>query len=379
MSGSEFVTAIESIATGNPELSRSQTAAADFMEKIESTPAPIRNRIRAIYERSGIDTRYSCIADYDRPLDEFEFYPPNWKLDPQPSTGTRNTLYKETVVPLGCRVAQDAITSASINTSDITHVITVSCTGFFAPGLDIELCGRLGLSSHVERVHIGFMGCYAAFNALKTAHAFCQADSSAVVLIVCVELCTLHFQVSDTMEKAVINSLFSDGAAAAVLRSQSRKDAKGKLVYRTGLCALDDDSRDHMTWEVGDIGFNMGLSRRVPEVISTMLPAYIEALLEKAGKEVHDVDFWAIHPGGRAVVEKAVEVLDLDPEDTFDSTEVLRLFGNMSSPTILFILARFLRRNKDRLQAGSHGVGNGLAMAFGPGLTIEGCFIEQVQ
>ncbi|NND72823.1 MAG: type III polyketide synthase, partial [Rhodothermales bacterium] len=267
---------------------------------------------------------------------------------------------------------------ASLNSSDITHVITVSCTGFFAPGLDIELCGRLGLSPHVERVHIGFMGCYAAFNALKTAHAFCQANPGAVVLVVCVELCTLHFQVSDTMEKAVINSLFSDGAAAVILRSKSRSEAGGQLTYRTGLCALDDESRDHMTWEVGDIGFNMGLSRRVPEVISSMLPDYIDALLCKAGKDVSDVSFWAIHPGGRAVVEKAVEVLDLAPEDTFDSTEVLRQFGNMSSPTILFILSRFVQRNRSLVGAGKAGVGNGVAMAFGPGLTIEGCFIEQV-
>ncbi|NND70972.1 MAG: type III polyketide synthase, partial [Rhodothermales bacterium] len=124
MSANESVTVIESIATGNPELSRSQSAAADFMEKIESTPDPIRTRIRAIYERSGIDTRYSCIADYDLPLNEFEFYPPNWNLDPQPSTGKRNALYKKTVVPLGCRVAKEAIDSASLNSSDITHVIT---------------------------------------------------------------------------------------------------------------------------------------------------------------------------------------------------------------------------------------------------------------
>ena len=379
MPTTQLVTVIDSIATGNPRLSRSQSAAADFMEKIESTPDSIRARIRSIYERSGIDRRYSCIADYDQPVEKFEFYPPNWHLDPQPSTARRNALYKETVVPLGCRVARTAINETQIDHTDITHVITVSCTGFFAPGLDIELCGRLGLSPHVERVHIGFMGCYAAFNALKTAHAFCQSDPDAVVLVVCVELCTLHFQVSDTMEKAVINSLFSDGAASVVLRTSPRSEAVGHLTYSTGLSMLDEDSRDHMTWDIGDIGFNMGLSRKVPEVISTMLPEYVDALLRKAGKREADIDFWAIHPGGRAVVEKVAEVLDLQSADTMDSTEVLRLFGNMSSPTILFILERFLSRNRTASDVGGNGVGNGIALAFGPGLTIEGCFIEQVR
>ena len=359
---------IEAIGTANPGLTRPQDDAATFMEQVISIPESIRSRIRTIYDRSGIDFRHTCIDDYARPVNDFKFYPQNWKLEPEPSTEQRNSLYKKAAVPLAVQAASNAINKSPVDPRSITHVITVSCTGFFAPGLDIELCRRLNLSRDVERVHIGFMGCYAAFNALKTANAFCQSNADAVVLIVCVELCTLHFQVSDTMEKAVINSLFSDGAAAAVMTSKSRQDAAGKLVYSRGLCMLDDDSLDHMTWDVGDTGFNMGLSRKVPDVISGMLPGYIEHLLESTQTKREDIDFWAIHPGGRAVVEKAMETLALDDEDVFDSFEVLRLHGNMSSPTILFVLEQKLKDLE--------GLRKGVALAFGPGLTIEGCLLE---
>lgn len=362
---------IQAIGTANPEHSRSQIDAASFMEKVESIPDPIRTRIRAIYERSGIDRRYSCVVDYKRSADQFEFYPNNWRLEPEPTTEERNALYRKAAIPLAVEAASSAIGKSHCQHEAITHVITVSCTGFFAPGLDIILCDELGLNRSVERVHIGFMGCYAAFNALKTAHAFCQSDPNANVLIVCVELCTLHFQVSDTMEKAVINSLFSDGAAAVVMSSTPPAEASGKLVYSRGLAMLDDDSLDHMTWDLGNTGFKMGLSRKVPDVISGMLPTYVDNLLSRSGLSLGDIDSWAIHPGGRAVVDKAAETLELEESDTFDSYEVLRQHGNMSSPTILFILERKLQQ-LDRIN-------NGVALAFGPGLTIEGCLLQVVR
>lgn len=362
------VSVIESIGSANPEHSRSQSDAADFMERVESIPDPIRSRIRAIYDRSGIDIRHSCIADYEREPDQFKFYPGNWRLEPQPSTEKRNALYRNASVSLAVDAASKALDQSDSSAADITHVITVSCTGFFAPGLDIELCNRLGLSRSVERVHIGFMGCYAAFNALKTAHAFCQSNPQATVLIACVELCTLHFQISDTMEKAVINSLFSDGAAAVVMSSQPASGSSGKMIYDKGLAVLDDSSLDYMTWDLGNTGFNMGLSRKVPDVISGMLPDYIESLLGMTDLARSDIDFWAVHPGGRAVVEKAAETLSLSEEDTFDSYETLRLHGNMSSPTILFIMERKLQQLSQ--------LRNGVALAFGPGLTIEGCLLR---
>ena len=369
-------TVFESIATGNPPLRRSQQLAASFMEQVESLPAPIRKRIPQIYARSGIDFRCSCIDDYERDAEDFTFYPKTWTLQPQPTTEQRNQKYREAVVPLAERVATAALADAGRTSDEVTHLIAVSCTGFFAPGLDIELVKRLGLPASTQRTLVGFMGCYAAFNALRLAHAFCQSRPDACVLLVCAELCTLHFQIGETLESAVVNAIFSDGAAAAVLSSRSDEEAAGALTYAGGHCLLDDDSMEHMTWDIGNTGFNMGLSPRVPGVIAKNLPGYLETLLCRNNLTPDAVDFWAIHPGGRAIVEKAQDVLALPDVAVHDSLEVLRQYGNMSSPTILFVLQRFLDRHRAAQAEGKAGLRSGVAMAFGPGLTIEGCLLR---
>ena len=367
-------TVLEAIATGNPPLRRTQEEAAQFMLQIEGIPPQVKNRLPAIYERSGIDYRYSCVEDYGRAPEDFSFYPTNWGLSPAPSTGERNRKYRESVLPLAERVARRALQESGVEAGEITHVVTVSCTGFFAPGLDIELVKRLDLPPHTQRTFVGFMGCYAAFNALRVAHSFCQAQEEARVLVVCAELCTLHFQVDDTLESAVVNGIFSDGAAAMVLAAKSKEEARGQLAYRRGHVLLDDDSMDHMTWDIGDTGFLMGLSSAVPRIIARHLPSYLDALLEEHALKLEDIDFWAIHPGGRAIVEQVQSVLELPDEAVADSLEVLRQYGNMSSPTILFVLKRFLERHR----AGEQELEHGVAMAFGPGLTLEGALFHQI-
>ena len=367
-------TVIKSIATGNPPLHRSQEYAASFMQRITSLPKPLRKRIPQIYERSAIDFRYSCVEDYGREAEDFDFYPPDWSLSPAPTTRARNAKYREAVLPLADDVARRALQESGVDAADVTHVIAVSCTGFFAPGLDIELVKRLGLPPDTRRTFIGFMGCYAAFNGLRVAHSFCQSHPDARVLLVCAELCTLHFQVDDSLESAIVNALFSDGAAAALLVSVPDAEEAGGLVYTDGRTRLDDDSMEDMTWDIGDTGFLMGLSSRVPDVIARHLPEYLEDLLKPHGLSQSDVDFWAIHPGGRAIIDKAKEILDLDDAAVHDSLEVLRLHGNMSSPTILFVLKRIL----DRVRSGGLTPQNrvGVALAFGPGLTIEGALLR---
>lgn len=363
-------TVIKSIATANPSLRRTQDYAASFMQRITSIPAPIRSRIPQIYERSAIDFRYSCIDDYGRDAADFEFFPKNWGFDPPPTTSQRNALYRKAVVPLAESAVADAIEAAGISRSEITHLIAVSCTGFFAPGLDIELVKRLGLPSDTRRTFIGFMGCYAAFNGLRVAHSFCRSDPDARVLLVCAELCTLHLQVNGTFESAIVNAIFSDGAAAAVLASETAEEAAGGLTYVDGRAALDDDSMEDMTWDIGDSGFLMGLSSRVPTVIADRLPEYLTDLLSAHDVDTNDVAFWAIHPGGRAIIDKAQEILDLTDAAVHDSLEVLRLYGNMSSPTILYILKRILENEE--------AAGDGVALAFGPGLTIEGALLRRL-
>lgn len=364
---------LRAIATGNPPHSRTQAEAAAFMQRITALPAQIKNRLPAIYDATAIERRFSAVEDYakDDPA-TFTFYPPDWSLSPAPSTQARNRAYRAAVVPLAEDVGRRALEDAGVDASAVTHLVFASCTGFFAPGPDIELVKRLGLPATTQRTLVGFMGCYAAFNALRVADGFVRADSSAVVLVVCAELCTLHFQVDETLETAVVNALFADGAAAVVVTGEA---APGALEYVATHTSLDEDSLDHMSWEIGDAGFLMGLSSRVPKVIAKNLPAYLDGLLGPHGLTPGDVTTWSLHPGGRAIVEKALEVIGLPPEAAEDSFAVLRDYGNMSSATILFVLKRVLDRH---LAAGAPGVGYDVAMAFGPGLTIEGALLRGV-
>lgn len=373
-----YYTVLESIATGNPPLRGTQEYAASFMQKVDSLPAPLRRRIPAIYKHSGIDYRFSCVEDYLREPEDFDFFAANPTLLPQPSTAKRNAKYREAVIPLAEQVAREALEGAGLMAGEITHVIAVSCTGFFAPGLDIELVKRLGCSASTQRTFIGFMGCYAAFNALRVAHSFCQSNANAKVLIVCAELCTLHFQINDAFEMAVVNALFSDGAAAAIVASKTVEEAQGQLAYVDNHTLLDGDSMEAMTWEIGDTGFLMGLSSKVPSILARNLPPYLDTLLHRNQLIQDAVDFWAIHPGGVAIVKKVQEVLGLSDEEVHNSLEVLRLHGNMSSPTILFVLKRFLESHRSQQAAGEQGFQHGVALAFGPGLTLEGCLWQQV-
>ncbi len=372
-----MVTVLDSIATGHPPFGGSQAAAAAFMTRVTALPESVRSRTPELYRKSSIDYRYTCIPDFlhDDP-DRYEFYPRNSALEPAPTTAARNARYREAVVPLAERVSRDAIAQAGLVPEQITHVVAVSCTGFFAPGLDVLLVKRLGLPVTTRRALVGFMGCYAAFNGLRVADGFCKSHENARVLLVCAELCTLHFQVTDSLEDAVINSLFSDGAAAAVLSSADQGEARGRLAYTDNASLLDDDSEDYMTWDIGDTGFKMGLSRRVPAVIGSQVGPFLEDLLQRNDLTSHDIDFWAIHPGGRAIVERAQEALGLTDEQVHDSLDVLRWNGNMSSPTILFVLERMLRLRSER--SASSRPRTAIAMAFGPGLTLEGCLLQEI-
>ncbi len=366
---------IEAIATGNPPHTGTQDEAAAFMQRVTSLPERIRSRIPALYQASGIGQRYTAVEDYVREADDFSFFAPDWSLAPAPTTAQRNAHYRATVVPLAEGVARRALDAAGRDAASITHVVTATCTGFFAPGLDIELVKRLGLPPTTQRAAIGFMGCYAAFNALRVADSFVRANPGAVVLVVCAELCTLHFQVNDSIEQAVVNALFADGAAAAIVSGESRP---GRLAYVDNHVLLDDDSMDDMTWDIGDTGFSMTLASSVPRVIAGHLPRYLDTLLGRNGLDVAGVDWWAIHPGGRAIVEKAQEVLGLPDAAVADSFAVLRDYGNMSSATILFVLKRFLQKHQAAVEKGERGLGAGVAMAFGPGLTLEGALLRGV-
>ena len=372
-------TVLEAIATANPPYKLTQNEAANFMLQTESLSASIRKRIPSIYANSGIDYRYSCISDYGGDLQNFELYPDNWELTPTPTTFSRNQKYEAYAPKIALQAAQQAIALADLTAKDITHIIVVSCTGFSAPGIDIHLIKHLGLSYGISRTMIGFMGCHAAFNGLKSAHAICQSDRQAKVLLVCVELCSLHFQVADTLENTIINAIFSDGAAAAILTSRPFAEAEGKLAYTDGYSLLIENTEELMNWTIGDTGFLMGLSPKVPDVVVGHLPDYLRTFLNDHNLTQNDLNFWAIHPGGRRIIEKIQLACELSDRMVADSFEILRRYGNMSSPTILFILKQILENHQiGTSYRPNSNFQNGIALAFGPGLSIEGCLFQKV-
>jgi len=237
----------------------------------------------------------------------------------------------------------------------ITHLVVASCTGFTAPGLDQVLARRLGLSRTVERVVIGFMGCYAGVTALRTAAHLVRSDPAARVLVVAVELCTLHLQPTQDLERLLAMAQFADGAAAAIVTA----DGAG-LALGAGLSMTLEDSQDLITWTIGDTGFAMELSGQVPARLADALSD--PSVRQQLAGDGNGIDAWAVHPGGRSIVDAVERALALDPSQLHASREVLRTCGNMSSATVMFVLQRLMQDQP----------GSGIALAFGPGLAMEG-------
>jgi len=332
---------ITGIGSAVPDHAITQTEAATLALDLANA-APGRERaLAAIYRKSGVRTRGSVLLENPggRPFAQ-EFFPPAEATAPGgPSTGERMARYALEAGRLGVEAAARALAAAGVEPGAVTHLVTCSCTGFASPGLDIEAIEDLGLEPTVARTHVGFMGCHGAFNALRVADAFAATDSGAVVLVICVELCSLHFQYGGQDDHVVANSLFADGAAAT-----------------------------EMTWLIADSGFEMRLSPRVPDLIATHLLPTVAAMLAEAGLAIADVATWAVHPGGPRILSAVETALGLPAEALAVSRSVLAEHGNMSSGTILFIL--------ERLRATAAG-GPCVAMAFGPGLSVELAVLER--
>lgn len=320
--------------------------------------------LRRVFTRSGVSYRGSVLAKdaADARAQMREFYPARQnETDLGPTTGQRMLVYAREAPPLLERAARSAIDNAAVNPDTITHLITVSCTGFFAPGLDVEMIRRLRLRPDVRRTHIGFMGCHAAFNALGEARAIVAADPAAVVLVCCVELCTLHFAYGWSMEKVVANALFADGAAAAVIGEASGD--RGHWLLKQTASALLPDTLSAMTWKIADHGFEMTLSAELPAIVQSNLHAWCNEWLDLAA-----IKSWAVHPGGPKVLTAVEAALHLDPAALGSSRAILAEHGNMSSTTILFILDRMAREGASSPCA---------ALGFGPGLMMEGMLLER--
>jgi len=354
------------IGTAAPERRIQQGDAADLaVSRASATPAHAR-LVSLVYRQTRIRSRGSVLLDDPGGADWAQtFFPPAAETQPGgPGTQARMDRYAAEAGPLATVAADRAIAAAGIAPGDITHLVTCSCTGFATPGFDFDLVAALGLPPTVARTHVGFMGCHGAFNALRVAEAFVAARPESVPLVVCVELCSLHFQYGLQRDVVVANSIFADGAAAVVGGHESRSRPAAGPAWRLDRqwSAILPASRDQMGWVIGNHGFEMSLSAMVPATIGRHLPAALAAGLADAGLAMDDVASWAVHPGGPRVLSSVAESLHLSGDALADSSEVLATHGNMSSATILFILERMAR---------TAPAGPCVAMAFGPGLTAE--------
>jgi predicted naringenin-chalcone synthase len=357
---------ITALGTATPPNKFKQSELAAFMTLAMQPDRETERKLNTVFKASGIEYRHSVLKDYGR-KNNFDFY--NEAFEPFPSTEARSKKFKESALPLCLSAIDQAVSSDAISKTTFTHLITVCCTGMYAPGLDIDLVNHLQLPTAIERTSINFMGCYAAFNALKLADAFCQANARAKVLIVCVELCSLHFQKECTDDNLLANALFADGAAALVVEAQPRAPLRLKLAQFHN--DLAPQGANDMAWSIGNFGFEMKLTSYVPEIIQSGIKKLTDSLLQKISKNISDIHFFAIHPGGKKILEAIERELGISKEQNTWAYQVLKNYGNMSSPTVLFVLHEIwqqLSAPDDQKHI--------LSFAFGPGLTLESMVLK---
>lgn len=354
---------IHSISTSVPDHFYPQEFLREKMKEYVGEKRSTRSIIHRIYANSGIEKRHSVINDFSSNGHQPFYFQKDGTLS-SPSTGTRNQIYAKHAKKFFADIAQNLLRKSSFNKEQITHVITVSCTGFFAPDPAFEIVKKLGLCPSTQRFHLGFMGCFAALPALKMAQSFCLAQPDAVVMVICLELCSIHFQASSKTDNLISASVFADGGAGALV--SARQPDKPAFAIRQFATSVADESQRDMAWTIGDTGFDMVLSTYVPDIIESNLPVALQPLLDAYDICPQNIKHWAIHPGGRAILDKIERSFDLENDQLQPSRSVLSRFGNMSSATILFVL-------KELLDGPNHkgSDNNVLAMAFGPGLTIE--------
>ena len=350
---------IVSIGTAVPAYCHRQMDILSFMQTVYALNETEARKLKFLYSQSGIAQRYSVLPDYSRPLPEWKFYAPTENLEPFPTLEQRMAVYHKQAPLLSVDAIRDCLHHMHSH-KDITHLITVSCTGMSAPGLDLQVMELLDLEKNIFRTSVNFMGCYAAIHALKIADAICKTEKKAQVLIVCTELCTLHFQREATMDSMASSLLFGDGAAAVLVTHNSA--AVQGLVMEHFYSEINPKGKRDMAWELSSSGFLMTLSGYVPELIEEDFAAIVKRALYAEKKTAADISHWCIHPGGKRILQAIHKSLGFTNGQLQCSYEVLNEFGNLSSASILFVLKKLLQ------QKGLHRL---FGAAFGPGLTIE--------
>lgn len=373
---------LRGLSTAVPPTQLVQTEVAEVFGSQPGLTRLAQRIVSTSFGLSGIDRRYTVLDEltlHGPAADEPAFYDRDSGRLLDPGTGARMERYAEHASRLYVEAGRAALAAVpSIDAADVTHVITVSCTGFYAPGPDFVLARDLGLPAGVQRYHLGFMGCYASMPALRLASQLCEADAEAVVLVVSVELCTLHLRTSNDPDTIVATSLFGDGAGAGIVTARHLEPGERAFELDAFATRTTPQGEGAMAWRIGDHGFEMVLSNAVPSLIGEHITGAIEPLLAaepplvgalRDGAVGGAIEHWAIHPGGRSILDHVESTLRLSEPQLVPARETLRDFGNMSSATVLFVLDRILRD-----PAAADG-GRVAAMAFGPGLTVESALL----
>ncbi len=363
---------VRSLETAVPPTQLVQTEARDVFAAQPGLTRLGSRLVSTCFDSAAIDTRYTAVEEMtmDFRAAEPQFFDPATGLLLNPSTKVRNEIFGREATKLFIESAQSALDACpDLAAADVTHLVTVSCTGFFNPGPDYKIVRALGLDPAVQRYHLGFMGCYAAFPALRAAKSFCEADPGAVVLVVCAELCSLHVRTSNDPDTIMGSALFADGAAAAVVTAKENPDVPALMQLDHFETVLTPVGEESMAWNIGDHGFEMVLGNYVPHIIDDHIVGALAPLLAREPLvqvlPYRDIRHWAIHPGGRSILDKVQARLELTDEQLVPARETLRNYGNMSSATVLFVLRHILDQP---LADGDERI---CSMAFGPGLTVE--------
>ncbi|MCW3077976.1 MAG: hypothetical protein JWO32_2585 [Bacteroidetes bacterium] len=311
--------------------------------------------------KTMINRRHSCIPDYNGK--NYELYTNG---NYEPSVNHRLKLYKEKILPLASKAIDKLFNQTGLRPEDVTHLITVSCTGHFAPGMEFVIAEHYGIS-HVEKTAVNFLGCYAALKALKQAQYIASANPDACVLIVCAELCSLHFFPSFADEEILANLLFSDGAAATIVCGEKSKHLHNKIVFNIDEIgsAIIPGTKKLMTWDITTSAFRMFLSKQIVSSIRENIQPVLQKFLKNKSDEINH---WAVHPGGVKIVEAVQQAMGLNRASLNYSYDVLKDYGNMSSPTILFILQKVFNEIKGDPSQLNKKI---FSCAFGPGINVE--------
>lgn len=357
------MTLIESISTAVPEYRHSQEALCRFLEASLPMDEKTAELLRRMANQSAIDARYSVLPDFSQLPENRENVKKKGAGFSAGGMARRMQLFFEQALPLSLK----AIAGLEFDPAEITHLIAVTCTGLAAPGLDLMLCEALKLRSETQRSCIHFMGCYAAIHALKQADYICRAQPDARVLVVCTELCTLHIRADLRPDNLASTLLFGDGSAAVLLCGEKVAKANPLFRIRNFSSVMLPSEKSQMAWHPDEEGFRMELGRFVPD----LLGKGIVQLVQNASLSDEQPVGWAIHPGGRKILDKVADGLSLDKAALISSYEVLREFGNMSSPTVLFVLQREWAKLSSSCRKGRV-----FSAAFGPGLTMESMMLE---